>query len=69
MAAPTVDPPTPDAVRSPLPDLADLVQAAGLSYPFLSYLAEGAPDGEEQDGDIVEDTAFDAVIFESLIHP
>lgn len=67
MAAPTLTA-TPDAVRSPLPDVHDLARGAGGSYPYLSWLSQSVTDeyGHEEP---VEETAFDAAIFESLLHP
>lgn len=68
MAPQTLTAPTPDAVRSPLPDVHDLVRGAGGSYPYLSWLSQSVSDGHT-DGEPVEETAFDAAIFESLLHP
>ena len=59
----TLDPPAPNAPSGYLlPDLADLVEQLGGSYPLLAYLL--SPD-EEFD----EQTALDPVIFAGLLHP
>ena len=63
----TLTAPTPDAVRSPLPDVADMVRGAGGSYPYLSWLSESVMAARIED-EPVEETAFDAAIFESLLH-
>lgn len=67
MATSTPTAPTPDAVLSPLPDVADLVRGTGGSYPYLSWLSESVMDARTED-EPVEETAFDAAIFESLLH-
>jgi hypothetical protein len=59
----TLDLPAPNAPSGYLlPDLADLVNELGASYPLLAYLVQ--PD-ERFD----ERTALDPVILAGLVHP
>jgi hypothetical protein len=59
----TLDRPAPNAPSGYLlPDLTDLVDELGASYPLLGYLVQTDEEFEER-------TALDPVIFAGLLHP